>query len=43
MLLKIKQPTLSNFIQVINTKYAKYYNLKYFRIGNLFIHRFKAI
>ena len=42
MLLKIKQPTLSNFIQVINTKYAKYYNLKYFRIGNLFIHRFKS-
>lgn len=42
LLIKIKNPNLSQFIQILNTKYAKYFNSKNFRLGNLFMNRFKS-
>jgi len=42
LLLKIKTTNLSNFIQILNSKYAKFINQKYFRIGHLFQNRFKS-
>jgi len=42
LIIKIKNPNLSQFIQILNTKYAKYFNSQHFRLGNLFMNRFKS-
>ena len=43
LLLKVdKISCLSNFMHVLNTTYAKYYNCKYKRVGYVFRDRFKA-
>ncbi|MGB9750475.1 MAG: transposase [Caldisericia bacterium] len=42
LLIKINNPNLSQFIQILNTKYAKHFNSKNFRLGNLFMNRFKS-
>ncbi len=43
LLLKIKNPNLSEIMRCINTKYCVYFNRKYKRVGHLLQGRFKHV